>query len=66
MLRLALKAVLANKIRFALTAGTVLVGVTFVVSAFVVADSLRATFDQLSSDINEGTDLTVRGELTFG
>ena len=66
MLRLALKSVLANKIRFALTAGTVTVGVAFVVAAFVTADSLRSSFDQLSSDIVSGTDLTVRGELQFG
>jgi len=66
MLRLALRSILANKTRFALTAGTVVVGVAFVVAAFVVADSLRSTFDELSADINEGTDFTVRGELAFG
>lgn len=66
MLRLALKSILVHKTRFALTAGTVVVGVAFVVAAFVVADSLRSTFNELSADINEGTDFTVRGELAFG
>ncbi len=66
MLRLALKSILAHKTRFALTTGTVVVGVAFVVAAFVVADSLRSTFNELSADINEGTDFTVRGELAFG
>ena len=66
MLRLALKSLLAHKIRFALTAGTIVLGVTFVVAAFVTADSLRATFDEIGVDINTGKDFTVRGALPFG
>ena len=66
MLRLALKSVLANKLRFAFTALAVVVGVAFVVSAFVTADSLRSTFDDLATDINTGNDFTVRGALPFG
>lgn len=66
MLRLALRSVLASKLRFVLTSGAVMIGVAFVVTAFVTADSLRATFDQLASDINTGSDFTVRGEAAFG
>ena len=66
MLRLALKSLLAHKIRFALTAGTIVLGVTFVVAAFVTADSLRSTFDEIGVDINTGKDFTVRGALGFG
>ncbi|MYH00667.1 MAG: FtsX-like permease family protein [Acidimicrobiaceae bacterium] len=66
MLRLALKSLLAHKIRFALTAGTIVLGVTFVVAAFVTADSLRSTFDDIGVDINTGKDFTVRGALGFG
>ena len=66
MLRLALKSVLAHKIRFALTAAAVVVGVAFVTAAFVTADSLRSTFGDLAADINTGTDFTVRGALPFG
>ncbi|WP_419863030.1 ABC transporter permease [Candidatus Poriferisodalis sp.] len=66
MLRLGLKSLLAHKIRFALTALTIVIGVAFVVAAFVTADSLRSGFDQLAEDINTGTDYTVRGELPFG
>ena len=66
MLRLALKSLLANKIRFALTASTVTIGVGFVVAAFVTADSLRSTFGDLATDINTGQDFTVRGKLPFG
>ena len=66
MLRLALKSVLANKIRFAFTAIAIVVGVAFVTAAFVTADSLRSTFGDLAADINTGTDFTVRGALPFG
>ena len=66
MLRIALRSVLSSKVRFALTSGAVMVGVTFVVAAFVTADSLRATFDKLASDISTGSDFTVRGKLAFG
>ena len=66
MLRLALRTVLAGKVRFALTSGVVMLGVAFVVAAFVTADSLRSTFDKLAADINTGSDFTVRGELAFG
>ena len=66
MLRITLKSIASNKIRFALTASAVVVGVAFVVASFVVADSLRSTFSQLSSDINEGKDYIVRAEVSFG
>ncbi len=66
MLRLALKSVLAHKLRFAFTAAAIVVGVAFVVAAFVTADSLRSTFDDLAADINTGNDFTVRGTLPFG
>ncbi len=65
MLRLALKSVLAHKLRFVFTALAIVVGVAFVVAAFVTADSLRSTFDDLASDINTGSDFTVRGALPF-
>ena len=66
MLRLGIKSLLAHKVRFALTASTIVIGVAFVVAAFVTADSLRSGFDELAEDINTGTDFTVRGELSFG
>ncbi len=66
MLRLGIKSLLAHKVRFALTASTIVIGVAFVVAAFVTADSLRSGFDELAEDINTGTDYTVRGELSFG
>ncbi len=66
MLRLGIKSLLAHKVRFALTAITIVIGVAFVVASFVTADSLRSGFDQLAEDINTGTDYTVRGAQAFG
>jgi putative ABC transport system permease protein len=47
-------------ILFAITAS-----VSFVVGSFVLADSLRATFDNLFQELNEGVDLEVRAAQAF-
>jgi putative ABC transport system permease protein len=65
MLRVTLKGLLEHKIRFILTTFAVVVGVAFVVGAFTLTDSVRAQFDKLFEEINEGIDLAVRGEETF-
>ncbi len=60
MLRLTLKNLAGNRVRFALTAFAVVLAVSFVVSSFVLTDGLRQQFDGLSAEIVEGTDLMVR------
>ena len=47
-------------------AATIVLGVSFVVGSFVLADSLRATFNDLFRQINEGIDLEVRSTVAFG
>ncbi|MEI2419755.1 hypothetical protein V6O07_05740, partial [Arthrospira platensis SPKY2] len=47
-------------------AATIVLGVSFVVGSFVLADSLRATFNDLFRQINEGIDLEVRSSVAFG
>ncbi len=47
-------------IAFAITAS-----VSFVVGSFVLADSLRATFENLFQELNENVDLEVRAAQTF-
>ena len=42
----------------------ILLGVSFVSGSFVLADSMKATFDNLFSELNEDVDLVVRNELT--
>ena len=62
MWKLTFKQIFARKIRFLLTTSAVIIGVAFVVSTFAFSDSLRTTFDELASDIQQGTDLTVRAQ----
>ncbi|MCU0268303.1 MAG: FtsX-like permease family protein [Acidimicrobiales bacterium] len=65
MLRVTLKGLLQHKLRLALTTLAVVTGVAFVVGALVLTDSVRAQFDTLFAEINQGIDLTVRAEERF-
>lgn len=58
--RLVRKNLAATKLRLVLTALSIVLGVSFVTSSFVLADGLRASFRTLSGSINEGTDLSLR------
>ena len=42
----------------------ILLGVSFVSGSFVLADSMKATFNNLFTELNEDVDLEVRAELT--
>jgi len=44
----------------------ILAGVSFVVGSFVLADSLRKTFDDLFTEISQNVDLRVRSQVAFG
>ncbi|MDY7104336.1 MAG: FtsX-like permease family protein [Actinomycetota bacterium] len=65
MLKLTLRQLLSHKIRFAMTTFAVVLGVSFVVGSFTLADSLREVFGTLGDDIVEGTDAEVRGVEQF-
>ena len=45
---------------------SIMLGVAFVSASFMVADSLRATFDNLFNSLSDGVDLEVRSQLAFG
>jgi len=66
MLRLTLKNLAANRLRFALTTFAVVLAVSFVVSSFVLTDGLRSSFNGLSAEIVDGTDFEVRPVDEFG
>jgi len=66
LLRYTLKSIAGARIRFLLTTLAVVVGVAFTVGVFVTTDGLRSTFGDLSEDIFEGVDLSVRSEVEFG
>jgi putative ABC transport system permease protein len=63
--KLTLKGLFQHKIRFLLTTIAVVAGVSFVVAAFTLTDSVRAQFNQLFSDINANIDINVRAEERF-
>lgn len=62
MIRLTLRSLRARWVRFGLTSLAVVAGVAFVTGSFVLADTLRKTFDTLATSINENLDVVVRAE----
>lgn len=60
MLKLVLRGIGAAKGRLALTMLSIIFGVAFVSGSFILADSLRSVFNQVSEDIFAGVDAVVR------
>lgn len=60
MFRTALNGLRANKLRFTLTAVSVVLGVAFVAGSFVFTDTINARFESLFTDVYAGVDATVR------
>ena len=60
MWRFTLKSLLGHKLRFALTALAVLLGVAFMAGTLVLTDTIKAIFHDLVASVNEGTDAYVR------
>ena len=65
MWRATFKALLAKKLRFALTALSVVLGVGFVAGTFVLTDTMNAAFDQLFDQAAGTSDVIVRAESAF-
>jgi putative ABC transport system permease protein len=65
MWRVTLKGLLAHKLRLALTALAIVLGVTFVSGTFVMTDTLHRTFSNLIGNIYAKIDLQVRGVTQF-
>ncbi len=66
MFRLTLRNLNAFKIRLALTTFAVVLGVSFVVSSFVLTDGFRQSFSALSDDIVADIDFEVQPAADFG
>lgn len=60
MLRVAIKGVLARKLRLLLTSIAVVLGVGFVAGAFFLTDSMRDSFDDLFTVASEGIDVHIQ------
>src|SRR5947209_1202847 len=65
MLRLALKGALARKLRLALTAVSIILGVAFVSGTYVLTDTLNATFERIFGNAESGVSVVVRGTQSF-
>ncbi|MCY7302417.1 MAG: FtsX-like permease family protein [Thermoleophilia bacterium] len=65
MIRFSLKGMMGRKLRTALTALAVILGVTMVSGTFVLTDSIDKAFDAIFSSVYEGTDATITGRSAF-
>jgi putative ABC transport system permease protein len=61
-----LKGLLAHKLRLALTALAIILGVTFISGTFVLTDTLQSTFNALFGTVFSKVDFQVRGVAQLG
>jgi putative ABC transport system permease protein len=66
MRRATLKSLLAHKLRLALTATAVVLGVAFISGTLVLTDTLNATCTNLFGDAYRNVDVAVRAKSAFG
>src|SRR5918998_3896466 len=59
MTRMALRGLLARKLRTALTGFAVVIGVAFVAGSFIFTDTINASFDGLFKQVSKGVDVNV-------
>jgi putative ABC transport system permease protein len=60
MIRTALKTAFAHKLRLALTAFSVMIGVAFIAGTYIFTDTIDNTFSQMFDDLYEGQDVIVQ------
>jgi putative ABC transport system permease protein len=60
-----IKGLLSHKLRLALTALAIVLGVSFVAGTYVLTDTMNATFTQLFQDTTKGIDVVVQTRRTF-
>jgi putative ABC transport system permease protein len=63
--RFTIKGLLAHKLRFALTALAVMLGVAFMSGTMVLTATISRTFDNLFANVNRGTDAYVRSRQSI-
>ncbi|MEO5680882.1 MAG: FtsX-like permease family protein [Acidimicrobiales bacterium] len=66
MLKATLASLFARKLRLALTATAIVIGVAFMTGAFVLSDTLTGTFDSLFQEVNQTKDVVVVPKPAFG
>jgi len=65
MWKVTIKGLLAHKLRLALTALAIVLGVTFISGTFVLTDTLHNTFTTLFGHVYQNVDFQVRGQAVF-
>ena len=65
MFRIAIKGILAHKLRLLTTALAVMLGVAFMAGTFVFTDTITQTFDNLFANVYKTTDAVVRAKAAF-
>src|SRR5579864_24324 len=66
MLRATLKSLAAHKLRLALTAIAIVLGVSFMAGTFVLTDTVKRSFDNLFKQVNASVDIIVQGKAPYG
>src|ERR1700722_12487093 len=59
------KGLLAHKLRLALTALAIVLGVTFISGTLVLTDTLHDTFNSLFGHVYQNVDFEIRGKAAF-
>ena len=65
MVRFALKGLLGRKLRTALTAIAIVLGVAMVAGTFMLTDSIDKAFDTIFTDVRKGSNAVVTGKSAF-
>src|SRR5918912_3388179 len=65
MRKVALRGLFSRKLRLALTSLAVALGVTLIAGTYVFTDTINASFDQIFSEANKGTDAAVTPHETL-
>ena len=65
MFKVTIKNITSHKLRVFFTALAAIIGVAFLSGTLVLTNTIQHTFDDLFADVNEGTDVVVRGTEPF-
>jgi putative ABC transport system permease protein len=65
MVRFALKGLLGRKLRTALTAIAIVLGVAMVMGTFMLTDSIDKAFDSIFTDVRQGSNAVISGKTAF-
>ncbi len=65
MTRFAIKGLFTRKLRTALTALAIVLGVAMISGTYVLTDSIDSAFDQIFTDVREGSNVVITGKSAF-